>query len=1030
MPKVAIIYDTIVRPDTTGVYCKRALESLVDVHYFSPHCLEAIPRTGFDLYLRIDDGLPFSFPRDLKPSACWVIDTHMDLEGALIQASMFDWVFAAQRDGAHELRRAGHNAEWLPLACDPEIHHPWPLENRWDVCFVGNGGHGPRKELLDLLQSQFPRTFIGQRYFDDYAKAYSASYIGFNRSVKNDLNMRVFETLACGPLLITNDLSENGQAELFRDETHLVTYREPEELCEKVRFYLKHQKVRRSIAEKGRCEATQNHTYRHRMSRILETTLKRMRATAYRDRLVAAKKENAGSSSMSINRTPNSTRKSAAYFQCSRPEVIALIPPDAKRVLDVGCGGGYLGELLKRRQAVEVVGLELHPAAIAMARVRLDQVHEGSLEDPNVEFSSSSFDCVVCADVLEHLRDPADVLSKIRRWLTPDGTVVCSIPNVRHHSVIEGLMEGNWTYESAGLLDADHVRFFTRREIEKLFYRTRFQIEKIQVIPGLGHSEWVSAGRPRTIRVGGLSIDSPSSEHAEEFFVYQYLIVARRRGRMTAAGSDSTRRAGIERLYASSAWPESKPSVSAPVAHLGWCNESAQKLLREELKSSDRVIVELGAWLGLSTRLIAELAPGADIITIDTWAGSPEHRARPEWASMLPALFETFVAMNWEYRERITPLRANTLEGLQLIASVGLQADVVYIDAEHSYEAVRSELEMCHRLFPNARLIGDDYHDANVRRAVDDFATRAGRRVEPVGTGLPAWRLSSPPSESVCADAWGLTSIIIVAHNQLPFTKECIDSILLRTDEAYELILVDNGSTDGTLEYFKTIEGAKIIVNASNRGFPAAVNQGVAVAEGRQVLLLNNDTIASTGWLRRMLGAMFSDSSIGLVGPCSNNVIGEQLIRVQYQDVSMMDGFAWDWGKHHAGQRVETRRLVGFCLLIRREVIDQIGVMDERFGIGCFEDDDYCLRASRAGWKAVVARDAFVHHYGGRTFASIGHHYSMILKNRLIFQEKWKSLNFTFSTGEVLGASRSEGKRPEPAYRQASGGGLLLGGTQ
>ncbi len=169
------------------------------------------------------------------------------------------------------------------------------------------------------------------------------------------------------------------------------------------------------------------------------------------------------------------------------------IPTTARRVLDIGCGRGRLGALLKERQAAvekggqaprekarsqspfstscEVVGIELQPDAAAVARTRLDQVIEQSAEDPALDFPDGHFDCVVCADVLEHLREPAEVLAKIRRWLAPEGVLVASLPNVRHHTVVASLLEGNWTYESAGLLDSDHVRFFTRREIEKLLRR-------------------------------------------------------------------------------------------------------------------------------------------------------------------------------------------------------------------------------------------------------------------------------------------------------------------------------------------------------------------------------------------------------------------------------------------------------------------------------------------------------------------------------------------------------------------------------
>jgi GT2 family glycosyltransferase len=283
---------------------------------------------------------------------------------------------------------------------------------------------------------------------------------------------------------------------------------------------------------------------------------------------------------------------------------------------------------------------------------------------------------------------------------------------------------------------------------------------------------------------------------------------------------------------------------------------------------------------------------------------------------------------------------------------------------------------------------------------------------------------------------YGLTSIVIVTHNQLEYTRRCVDSILERTDEPYELIFVDNGSADGTLEWLRTgqplavtdqsdvarcgsgetedrsrendgtassdtqqsltllkgLQRVTVITNQENRGFPIAANQGIRVSKGNQVLLLNNDTIVTTGWLRRMLEALAGDSRIGLVGPCSNHVSGSQCVAVSYQQLEDLDGFAWDWGKRNNGIYADTDRLVGFCLLIRREVISAIGLLDEQFSPGNFEDDDYCLRTIEAGFRAVIARSSFVHHFGERTFAASNIRFTELLnKNRQLFQQKLRA---------------------------------------
>src|SRR5689334_17457813 len=118
---VAAVFDDVVRPDTTGVYCLRALRELVTVEHVRPDQLSHLRRGAFDLVLNIDDGHDYRLPPDLSPCAWWVIDTHLNLAWDLQKAPDFDLVFAAQRPGAEALRAAGVAADWLPLACDPAV---------------------------------------------------------------------------------------------------------------------------------------------------------------------------------------------------------------------------------------------------------------------------------------------------------------------------------------------------------------------------------------------------------------------------------------------------------------------------------------------------------------------------------------------------------------------------------------------------------------------------------------------------------------------------------------------------------------------------------------------------------------------------------------------------------------------------------------------------------------------------------------------------------------------------------------------
>jgi GT2 family glycosyltransferase len=239
-----------------------------------------------------------------------------------------------------------------------------------------------------------------------------------------------------------------------------------------------------------------------------------------------------------------------------------------------------------------------------------------------------------------------------------------------------------------------------------------------------------------------------------------------------------------------------------------------------------------------------------------------------------------------------------------------------------------------------------------------------------------------------------LTSIVILTRNELEVTRACVASIRRHTPEPYELVFVDNGSTDGTVDYLRSLDGAIVIENDRNLGFGGGCNQGIAASLGERVLLLNNDVVVTWGWLAAMHAALDEDASVGLAGPRSNRVAGIQQVDDVGYDVATLEGLdAWaaEWCAEHRGERTQTPRLVGFCLLVRREVLERIGGFDLRVGLGNFEDDDFCLRAVVAGWTCQVVHDSWVHHIGSRTFAGEGIDYRASLAENLArFVSAWR----------------------------------------
>lgn len=240
-------------------------------------------------------------------------------------------------------------------------------------------------------------------------------------------------------------------------------------------------------------------------------------------------------------------------------------------------------------------------------------------------------------------------------------------------------------------------------------------------------------------------------------------------------------------------------------------------------------------------------------------------------------------------------------------------------------------------------------------------------------------------------------SIIVLTWNALEYTKLCAAALLKHTDKRHELIFVDNGSRPDTVQYLQQLSEQdsriKIILNGKNLGFAAGNNIGIAAASGRHICLLNSDTVVTSGWLENMLTRMQSNPRIGMVGPLTNSIAGlQKLESVDYDEDSCagLDDYAAKLTSSMTGQFMESVWVVGFALLIRDQLIERLGGLDESFGQGNYEDTDYCLRAFVGGFTSVVAADSFVHHFGSRSFVAgkVDYAGELSLKHE-IFRKKW-----------------------------------------
>lgn len=248
---------------------------------------ELMPRLppGFrpDLFIWIDQhewNLPFYFDVLNCPTVGIFQDTHLHRQGNcevwLAYARQFDFVFLTfDRRHMRDFKEAGcERVFWSPAACDPEVHCQVPAEKIYPISFVGGTSrdlHADRVALLEHLQKRGVDVHIDSKVLHDMALIFSRSKIVLNKSLSGDLNMRVFEALSCGSLLLTDRLDpESGLEDLFKDREHLVLY-DRNNLLDLIHYYLKHDEERERIASAGRSAVLRSHTYGHRISEIIRT---------------------------------------------------------------------------------------------------------------------------------------------------------------------------------------------------------------------------------------------------------------------------------------------------------------------------------------------------------------------------------------------------------------------------------------------------------------------------------------------------------------------------------------------------------------------------------------------------------------------------------------------------------------------------------------------------------------------------------------------------------------------------------------
>ncbi|MEW6720414.1 MAG: glycosyltransferase, partial [Thermodesulfobacteriota bacterium] len=412
-------------------------------------------------------------------------------------------------------------------------------------------GKGPEREAVTAraeeigLGSSFH--FVESHPYGRMRDLYNAADLFVLPSIsmrmwKEQFGMVLAEAMACGAPVIST--LSGSIPEVVGDAGLLVPSNDPGELARAIASLCFSGDLRKMLGRKGRERAVARFDSRvvaKQVAELFDRVLKEPGKAVVRESAPGVVLSRAHAASASPEKTapaPSPEPPAApdrSYYRQARKEIEEMVPAGAARILDVGCGEGVLGRALLEKGASEVVGIEADPSSAEAARRNLTRVLEGDVETMELPFADGRFDCIVLADVLEHLRDPLSALKKLKRCLAEEGAVVASIPNVRFLNVVGALADGCWEYRDFGILDRTHLRFFTRKEMERLFRDAGFELEGVSENLSPGY-EALPPGHAGDVSFGRVVLRGQTPEEVKDLFVFQYLF----RARKAEAGARST----------------------------------------------------------------------------------------------------------------------------------------------------------------------------------------------------------------------------------------------------------------------------------------------------------------------------------------------------------------------------------------------------------------------------------------------------------------------------------------------------------
>ncbi len=761
-----------------------------------------------------------------------------------------------------------------------------------------------------------------------------------------------------------------------------------------------------------------------------------------------------------------------------------------------------MGRYLKEKSgSVNIDGLTISSDEARLAAAHYRRVEVADLDTVQLVelFEPASYDIIICADVLEHIRHPDRVLAECKGLLAPGGRVLLSIPNVAYTGLIAELMAGEFLYRPEGLLDETHVHFFTRQSLKRFLAEQGWAAEHLETIDRqLPESEFRSSfdalppnvarhllALPDALTYQFIAIVRPLAAGeqlstvdrqapspalpAHAFFTAELFLGTEGENSSTAyAQQDKISAAGIigkshqtlrfdlptapivrtlrldpadrpgfvhfhaMRLFAADGtrlwqWRGEEATLLTGAPH--------QEILFRPLGDVSPTLLALlhgsDPWVELPITAPVTAAAAGGHLEIDMgWPMSADYLA-------LSSAVTEFETRTRAAERRVTLTReelqaAQNLEREELQASQQLELTRIHRELGEQVERERSEIaEQHHRDLAQLHEQFGAQHEqlatrhaeelAQVRRSLTDQSNELRNQklqLHAIGAqrdeaiqhiqfleNSTVFRVSRPlvrakmkmdrllgrgpapegaPLEKAAQaliPADHPVDVIVPVYRGLSDTQCCVLSVLrseCRTP--WRLIIINDASPEPEVtawlrEIAATDSRIELLENESNLGFVGTVNRGMALSGTNDTLLLNSDAEVANDWLDRIRAAAYCDQRIASVTPFSNNATICSYPRF-CADNELPEG--WDtarldalFARTNPGQVVDVPTGIGFCMYIRRDALQAVGLFDvENFGKGYGEENDFCVRASDAGWRNLHVLDTFVRHAGGVSFGA------------------------------------------------------------